>query len=269
MIIDTHVHYNLSPLYEEWQTFRKESKTAGIGASIVVGTDTESNIKAVEISTQEPELFCTVGYHPTDTKLENIDEAIKTLETLLRTQKKIVAIGECGLDYFHLSKDSQTAVQEKRQQKILFGKQIQLAKQYNLPLSIHCRDAQQDLMDTLNHFSKDDGIMPQAVLHCMSGTVDYLKQALDLGFYISFAGNVTYKNAELLRTLALNTPKDRILVETDAPFLAPQSKRGQTNHPQNIIETVTFLADLLHLDFYELSEITTQNAAQLFRLKLA
>ena len=264
MIIDTHVHYNLDPLYADWQRYWKEAQAAGVSKSIVVGTDAQSNARAIEIAHQDPNLFCAVGYHPTDTPASSTHTKIQQLRTLIEHHKdSLVAIGECGLDYLHIPKD-QNAEQEKHRQKLLFGEHIALAKTYDLPLIIHCRDAYDDLLDVLNHFSKSDGKTPRAVLHCMSGSIEYLNKALELGFYISFAGNVTYKNADSIRELARHTPHNRLLIETDAPFLAPQSKRGNINEPAYIAETSAFLADFLSMEKDLFEEITNENSMRFF-----
>ncbi|HZZ99074.1 MAG TPA: TatD family hydrolase [Candidatus Saccharimonadia bacterium] len=262
MITDTHVHYNLDPLNAEWQRYWAEAQADGVTTSIVVGVNAQTNAKVVELVKNESRLFCTVGLHPEE-QPANLEEEVAALEALAKNSKKVVAIGECGLDYFRLPADQPD---EKRRQKELFGAQIELAKKLDLPLVIHCRDAYDDLLDTVHHFSMSDGKAPRAVLHCMSGTLAYLHEALKLGWYMSFAGNLTYKSAHSIRELAIHTPLDRLLVETDAPFLAPQSHRGNINEPKFITETVATLAELHSMTPEKMAALTSQNAAAFFRL---
>lgn len=259
MIIDTHVHYNLEPLVVDWRKYWNDAQIAGVGKSIVVGTDPETNKKAMEIASQDPNLFAAVGIHPHEGK-NSIDEQIQELNDLIKKNKDhIVAIGECGLDYFRTPEDQLESV--RQHQKTLFEKQVLLAKQYNLPVIIHCRDAYDDMLSILKSHS---GI--RFVLHCMSGTVEYLQAAVELGGYISFAANVTYKTADLIRELAKATPQDRLLVETDAPFLPPQQLRGKMNDPANIVETVAMLAETRGISKDECEAITTANAESIFGL---
>jgi TatD DNase family protein len=262
MIIDTQVHYNLDPLHADWQRFWQEAQIAGVDTSIVVGVNRETSAMAIEMSAKEPNLFCTVGIHPEETPAD-LQNEISAIEALARSSKKVVAIGECGLDYFRMPADKPD---EKRRQKQLFGAQIALAKKLDLPIVIHCRDAHDDLLDTIHHFSMNDGKAPRALLHCMSGSLAYLDAALKFGFYISFAGNLTYPSAHSIRELALHTPLDRLLVETDAPFLAPQTHRGQTNEPRFIVDTVAELASLHSMTAEKMAALTRKNARRFFSL---
>lgn len=269
MIIDTHVHYNLEPLNTDWNILWGEAQSEGIGSSIVVGTNRATSEIALEICQDEAKLYCSVGVHPEE-DLKEFGPEMEMLQQLIDSKqnkkKKIVAIGECGLDYSKLPQDAPAQTVEKKRQKALFGKQIELAKRNNLPLIIHCRDAYDDLLDTIHHFSMTDGKAPRAILHCMSGTIEYLDKALALGFYISYAGNITFKNAENIRELARHTPLDRVLVETDAPFLAPQSNRGKTNQPKFILDTVDALAALYSIKADKMAKITAENAKKAFHL---
>ena len=284
-MIDTHCHLNLSPLQEDALHVRQLAQQQGVTELIVIGTDISTSKEALSIASSLPKTWASLGIHPDAANPQHAIDAqqIATWKeqlTALLPHEKVVAIGECGLDYVDLHNASKEIAQRiKNQQKQLFGMQIQLAKSFHIPLSIHCRntksikdepqhslDAYTDLIDTLEHFSKDDGVIPTFVLHCMSGNLAYLQSGLRLGGYISFAGNITYSSAGLLRELLHNTPHDRILLETDAPFLSPQSKRGTPNTPGNIKETYEFVANELEISFLDLEEMVISNAKNIFHL---
>lgn len=270
MIIDTHVHYNLEPLSSDWKTYWKHAQEAGVGKSIVIGTDSQTSKLAVEIAQQDDNLYAAIGIHPdecADVSKNNMHMTM--LKDLLDRDQdklhKIVAVGECGLDYYRLPEDQQEQALIKQNQKHMFDLQIMLARQYHLPVIIHCRDMHENAYnDVLSILKAHPGT--QFVLHCMSGSREYLQEALALGGNISFAGNLTYKNAEALRNLAQQTPKNRILLETDAPFLPPQNKRGKTNEPAFIIETAQELAKVLDISQQECEKLTTANAKRVFHL---
>lgn len=270
MIIDTHAHYNLDPFFPNWKEYWQTAQKSGIEISVIPGADIQTSKRSVEIAQQEDGLYAMVGVHPHEANnFKNTPELLEVwkneLEDLIH-HPKVVAVGECGLDYFRLPTGLEEQRTEKNMQKRLFGIHIQLAKKHNLPLSIHCRDAYTDLLDTLNHFSKEDGKFPKGVLHCASGDLAYLKAALEMGMYVGFAGNITYKNAENIRTLAINTPIERVLIETDMPYLPPASKRGQVNRPEYICETYTYISQLLKIEQKELEKQIEDNTRRFFSL---
>lgn len=259
MIIDTHVHYNLDPFFPTWKTYWDEAQKNGVEKSIVVGTDEQSNQRAIEIAQSEPNLYAAIGVHP-EYVSEHNDFALQMtkVESLL-PNKKIVAIGECGLDYFRLPQ-TQMGEEIKKLQQELFIHHIELSKKHHLPLIIHCRDAYADMITTLKTHK------PKFVLHCMSGDLEYLKQALELGGYISFAGNVTYPKAIVIQELACHTPLNRMFIETDAPYLPPQTHRGDTCRPSYIAETAQYLAKLLNISRDKLEAQTSANAMEFFNI---
>jgi len=257
-MIDTHVHYNLDPIYPTWKTYWLEARSAGITTSIVVGTDDQSNTRAIELAQHNPHFFAAVGIHPesAEHKENNTLQCMK-VEHLLSSSSRIIAIGECGLDYYRLL-PSQKNEYHKEHQKNLFIQQIELAQRHNLPLIIHCRDAYDDMLTILRKHK------PHFVLHCMSGNMEYLQEALALGGYISFAGNITYPKATIIQELAQHTPLDRILLETDAPYLAPQTHRGKICHPAYIADTYVYTAKLLNITPQELAQHVTKNTHACF-----
>lgn len=282
-MIDTHCHLNLPPLRDEVNSVWSRAQEVGVTRAIVIGTDINTSRDSVEIASTLEGVSASIGIHPDVVKLEHEkDQEIwqewrDTLEELAASNK-VVAIGECGLDYVELQTIGQEdAIKLKNMQKALFGLHIKLAKKHQLPLSIHCRNtrsqkdlpkhdlnAYKDMFDAMEHFCKDDGLLPKFVLHCMSGDIEYLESGLKRGGFISFAGNVTYPTAESLRELLRATPLNRLLLETDAPFLTPQSGRGTTNEPAKISETYSFVGNLLGLSVDKLDETVTANAKNLF-----
>ncbi len=283
-MIDTHCHLNLSPLSDDLANVWQRAQNAGVLETIVIGTEMNSSIQALSIASKLLGVSAAVGIHPdvihpgVTSKDITLEEWETELDKLAQ-DKKVVAIGECGLDYVELHQiNEEEAKTLKNLQKQLFGVHIKLAKKLGLPLSIHCRNtrgakdqpkhglnAYHDLFDTLEHFSKDDGVFPRFVLHCMSGDLEYLEQGLKRGGFISFAGNVTYPSAANLRELLKATPLDRLLLETDAPFLSPQASRGQTNEPAKVAETYAFVAQELDISIDELDKIVHDNAKKLFK----
>lgn len=259
MIIDTHVHYNLDPFFPTWKTYWNEAQENGVEKSIVVGTDEQSNQRAIEIVQSELNLYAAVGIHPEYVSEHNdFVLQITKVESLL-SNSKIVAIGECGLDYYRLPQ-TQEGEDIKKKQKELFIHHIELSKKHNLPLIIHCRDAYADMIALLTTHQ------PKFVLHCMSGDLEYLKKSLALGGYISFAGNVTYPKATIIQELARHTPLNRMFIETDAPYLPPQMHRGETCQPSYIAETVQCVAELLNMNRDKLEVQTSANAVEFFNI---
>jgi TatD DNase family protein len=228
---------------------------------MIVGTDVATSTIAIQLAKKYPQLWASVGIHPEEARAGQIEQMKQELDNLV-AHGGVNAVGECGLDY--------SGEADHEAQKELFLLHAELAYKHYLPLLIHCRntrrsdeivlyDAYSDLLELL-HCQP----IPKFVLHCVSGPVPYVKKALELGAYVSFAGNVTYPNAHAIREILKVVPIDRLLVETDAPFLSPQSKRGQTNEPAFVVETGYFIADFLGKSFEEIDAATTRNALQFF-----
>ena len=251
-IFDTHCHYALSPLKENWQTYWQEAQAAGVKKSLVVGVDPDTTTELLELALQTENLWISVGCHPGNCQIGVKVEPgqIKSALKKYLPGQKILAVGETGLDFFGLDKSQAEFEQLKNIQLELFQAQIELAIEYRLPLILHVRDqeAQMDNKDNayalvIKTLQKYDFGDKSVIFHCFSGSEAYLKSALALPHsYISLAGNVTYKNARSLQALAAMIPLDRVLVETDAPFLSPGKYRGQRPcEPAFIRETVEFL----------------------------
>ena len=248
--IDTHSHLNFPDFSEDYPDVIARAKKAGIVAIINVGADLPTSKRAVELAQKEDLCYATVGIHPTNTNNPK-DEDYQKLEELAQ-KKKVVAVGEIGLDYFHNSIP-------KEIQKRSFEIQILLAKKLNLPVIIHNRDAHQDVLAILEEKEVKKGVM-----HCFSGDINLAKKVLSLGLHISFTGNLTYKKNEGLRAAAKEIPLKKLLLETDCPYLPPQSRRGIRNEPGFLVYTAEGLAKIKGISLEELGEITTNNARELF-----
>ncbi len=256
MIIDTHTHLNDKRFFDDLPDVLSRAKDAGICASIIPGADPSELERAVTLCETYNNLFFSVGVHPYD--CQNYDRSY--LERFI-THPKCVAVGECGLDYYRLPKDEAEKDEEKRVQKEVFIDQIDLAIQYKKPLIIHIREASQDSLEILlqNHAARVGG-----VLHCFNASESLLPLSKK-GFYYGIGGVVTFKNAKKLVEILPKIPPERILFETDAPYLTPHPHRGERNEPAYTKLVAQKVAEILNIDEEKLEEIVLQNSKQLFR----
>jgi len=265
MLIDTHAHLDFPDFDNDRGQVIWQTKKAGIGKIVNVGSSLEGAKKSVELAQKYKEIYAAVGVHPHNTwDKENIKEFAEVLRELAK-QPKVVAIGECGLDYFQLPEEGNQQSTIKKRQKETFLVQIKLAQELNLPVIIHCRSAQNEILDLLVSYTSISN-RPRGVFHCFSGDREFLNQVLKMGFYIGFCGNLTFKNAKNLWEIAKIAPLERILIETDSPFLSPEPYRGLRNTPKNVKLIAEFLAQLRGRNLEEISKITTENAEKLFRI---
>ena len=249
MLIDTHCHLFFDEIKEDLSSVLKRAADLGVTKFICVGTNIEDSKESYNLALNYENIFSTAGVHPHDTEevAENyIDELYKLLKN-----KKVVAVGEIGLDYFKELSD--ISVQKK-----IFAEQLELAQKINKPIVFHNRDSDDDIVNTLSEFPNIYG-----VAHCFSSTYDVAKKLIDMGFYISFSGNLTFKNSHL-PDVAKRLPIDRLLVETDSPFLSPVPHRGKTNEPGRARFVADLLARLHNLSINEVAQITTTNAKAIF-----
>lgn len=264
-MIDAHCHLNFQAFEIDLDKVIKEAQEAGVDTIVNVGTKIDSSQKAIELAQKYEGLYAAVGIHPHHAdKLE--DNWLEELENLAKNEK-VIAIGECGLDYFSYKTNGIT---DKKLQKELFQKQIELAIKLKLPLQIHNRQAGDDILEILNHY-KNSLPTPPGVFHCFSGSEDFLKKVLNLGFYIGYDGNVTYKGiakgeAVSLQDLVKLTPVERILTETDAPYLSPVPLRGLRNTPKNVIITSNFIADLKQIEHQVFVDLVDNNFKLIFKI---
>ncbi|HOW88215.1 MAG TPA: TatD family hydrolase [Candidatus Omnitrophota bacterium] len=253
-LADTHLHLHFPQYDADRAEIIRRAIEGGVRHFLNIGTDLEDSKKAIAIAEEYPEVYAAVGYHPHETKHAR-DAELAGLEKLL-SHPKVVAIGEVGLDYFH--EHSPREVQQK-----LLRTFLSWYDQHRKPIIIHCRDAYAELLTVLQEHGKAPY---RGVLHCYSSDAKTMKKFLDLGFHIAFGGALTYKKNDPLREACAVCPKDRLLLETDAPYLAPQSKRGQRNEPLFMIETAEYTAKLHKMDLAEIAHLTTENAKGLFGL---
>ena len=253
MAIDTHAHIFDEAFEEDRDEVINRIIEANINKVVVVGFSKETNILALELAKKHDFIYSTAGYHPSEAN--NIVETdIQALESFIN-ENKVYAIGECGLDYYWVKDNID-------KQKWLFNEQIKLAIKYDLPLVIHCRDAVADVYEIL----KDYKGQVRFVMHCYSGSVEMAREFVKLGGYISLGGPVTFKNAKTPKEVAVDVPLDRLLIETDCPYLAPTPYRGKRNEPAYVRNVLNEIALLREMEVNVLENILEQNSINFFKL---
>ncbi len=256
MIIDTHCHLADAKFRDDVEAVIARASAAGVAQIISVGAigPIENDRLTVEIAERHPDVFAVVGVHPHDAK-DCTPERIAQLRSLAAS-KKVVAIGESGLDFHYMH--SPPAAQEAS-----LRAHLALAAELGLPIVIHCRDAERRLVEIV----RETGIPPRGgVIHCFTGDADAAREFLALGFCISFSGIITFKNSAPIRVAASIVPDDRVMVETDSPYLAPEPYRGQRNEPSYVTRTLEMLANLRRTSPTTLGAQVIANAARVFRL---
>src|SRR5919202_5179007 len=257
-LIDTHVHINLDVFQGDLEAVRNRWREAGVVKLVHSCVEPAEVAGTQALADQFPELSLTVCLHPLDAQKWTPQMATQIV-SLARSDARVVAIGEMGLDFFK--------AENQQAQKAVFEAQLAIAKELDLPVIIHCRDAAAAMRDLLQEFWERNGAV-RGVMHCWGGTPEETQWFLDLGFYISFSGIVTFKNAQSIQASAVMVPSDRLLIETDCPFLAPVPKRGKRNEPAYVRHVAECVARLRNVSLEALAQETTQNACQLFRLTL-
>jgi TatD DNase family protein len=252
-LIDSHCHINDPKFDGEVDQIVNNFLNSGVDKAICIGCCIESSRDVVELSKKYDSVYCAIGVHPSD--CDKYDEQI--FEDMIKNRhEKVVAIGEIGLDYYW-TKDN------KEEQKRVFDSQIKLAKKYNLPIVIHCRDAFGDTLEVLEqNMPLNNGV----VFHCYSGSWQFAERLLKMGVKFSFTGTVTYKNAKNVQEVASNLPLDSFFFETDSPYLTPVPYRGERNEPKHVVEVCKFVANLRGMEYQELEKITDENAKKFFKI---
>ncbi|KFZ26954.1 MAG: putative deoxyribonuclease YcfH [Candidatus Izimaplasma bacterium HR2] len=253
MLVDTHVHLNSKKYKDNLPQVISRAHEAGVELMIVVGFDHETNLRAIELAEKYPFIYATVGYHPTDArhvKPRDYEILSKQLK-----HEKVVGIGECGLDFYWDKEyvDKQIEV---------FRKQIELSIEFDKPLIIHMRDASEATYNVLSEYKNLKGIM-----HCYSGSPEMAKEFLKLGFHISLGGPVTFLNGRVPKEVAKIVPIDKLLIETDAPYLSPHPFRGKTNEPARVKLVAEEIARLRDVSYTSIAKTTANNAYKLFNIK--
>ena len=255
MLFDSHCHLNDKQLLDDIDDVIKSANEAGVTHFLVIGWDIESSKKAIELAESYPNIYACVGVHPTDVKKIYYTDLLE-LEKLLN-HPKVKALGEIGLDYYW-EKDPN----EREKQKEYFIKQIELADKYNLPVVIHNRDSIEDCLNIVKEHTPKYG----AVVHCFSGSVEVEKEFTKLGLYISLGGPVTFKNAKTPKEVAKHVSLDKLLLETDCPYLTPHPYRGTRNEPKYIKLVAEEIASLKGISVDEVIQKTHQNTLKLFKI---
>ncbi len=263
MFVDSHAHIDGEEFDADRDEVVERARAAGVRAILNVGTgDPHSGCleRAVRLAEKYEDVYAAVGVHPHDASLFD-EDAKKRLCELVKSSARVIAWGEIGLD-FHYD-NSPREVQRR-----VFERQMNLAREAGLPVIIHSRDADDETVEILReHLS--DGTHPGGIMHCFGGSVKMAESVLELGMLISFAGNVTFKKAEPLREVARMIPLERLLIETDCPYLTPVPFRGRRNEPAFVADTARFLAELRGLEVNELGDITSANFARFFQLEIS
>jgi TatD DNase family protein len=263
MFVDSHAHLDGKQFDSDREQVIARAREAGVRTMVAIGNgDGPPNLDAgIQLAEKYPFMYATIGIHPHEARLAD-DAAYETMERLAR-HPKVIAWGEIGLDYYYDHSPRET-------QKMVFSRQMELAAAANLPIVVHCRpsdgsdDAWKNCLGLVQNQWAAKGI--GGILHCFTGTWPQAKQALDMGFMISFAGNLTFPKAQQIRDAALEVPLDRMLIETDAPYLAPVPHRGKRNEPAFVKETARRLGELRGLSMEDVGEQTTQNFYNFFKL---
>ena len=254
---DTHAHYDDDKFNEDREAVIEKIFNAGVTKCINMGCDIESSKKAIEIATNHDFIYAAVGLHPEEIPQseEELWKTILQIKNLAVQNKKVVAIGEIGLDYYW-NKET------KELQKQAFIKQIELANELRVPVSIHTRDAIDDMISIIRNYKIENS----GVLHCCPFNRELVKHGVDNGLYIGFGGTSTFKNSKNAKEIVNMIPDDRILIETDSPYLSPEPKRGTRNDSSNLHYIVEKLAEYKNIDPEKMAKLTYENATRLFRI---
>jgi TatD DNase family protein len=253
MLVDSHAHLELEDFDEDREQVMTRAREAGVDLIITVGINLADCRRAIEIAEMYDPVYAAIGIHPHDVK--EISQETYDILSELAQREKVVAYGEIGLDFFRNYAPREMQIRR-------FGEQLDLAKSLDLPVIIHDRQAHKETIDMLRGWKG----RKRGIVHCFSGDYNLARQCLDLGFYISIPGTVTYPKAEEIRDVVKRVPLSALLVETDAPFLAPQSHRGKRNEPAYIIHAAEKIAEIKGVSLHEVEAATTGNAWDVFAL---
>lgn len=258
MIFETHCHLFDEAFKDDLKQVISRAQEANVKKMLVLGDDIINSKKAIAIAVGNEGVYAAVGVFPTACHNLNLEETLVKLEELIKSSSKIKCIGEIGLDYYY-EKDEKL----KEEQRKFFIAQLHLADKYNLPVSIHARDCISDIYQIL----KDNMPKKGAIMHCFSSSVEMMNEFIKLGAYISLGGPVTFKNAKTPKEVALSVPLNKLLVETDSPYLSPTPLRGQRNEPKNITYVIKEIAMIKGMTFDEIAKATYENALRILEIK--
>ena len=254
-IFDSHCHLDDAKFEENYKEIVNRANQNDVSFITTIGINKETSEKAIRIAIENNNIYATIGLYPEYCNEDEVD--LSFIENLIEQygKEKIVAIGEIGLDYHREETNKENQIKH-------FIKQIELANKYDLPIAIHNRNADMDVLSVIKNHKINRGFL----MHCFSSSLEVAKEVIKLGGYISFSGTVTFKNAKNLVEVAKFVPEDRILVETDAPYLSPEPLRGRINEPANVKYTAQKIADIREMSLEKFAEITTNNAKRFYRI---
>ena len=255
MLFDSHAHLNDARFDEDREALIQKLQEEHVDLVLNPGADIETSISSVELANKYDFIYAAVGVHPHDVK-DLDDTAIDTLRKLATENEKVVAIGEIGLDYYWNKEN-------KGLQKIAFIEQIKMANELQLPIVIHTREAVMDTLEIL----KDNKVQKKGIFHCCPLNRELVKEGLKLGFYISFAGPITFKNSKNANEIIEMVPMDKVLIETDSPYLSPEPLRGRRNDPRNVKYMAKKIAEVKKITLEEVASVTYKNAKDVFNIK--
>lgn len=260
MLIDSHAHLDTTSYDSDREEVISRALAAGVGLMLeIAGSDVGKGSlePGIALAEKYPFIFAAVGLHPHEASIFNNELESRLAE--LAKHPKVIGWGEIGLDYYYDNSPREI-------QRNVFRRQIELAKETGLPVIIHTRDAEDDTIAILREYFSSGTSYDTGIIHCFTGTQRLADAALELGFLISFSGVLTFKTADELRSVAVSVPRNKLLVETDCPFLSPVPYRGKRNEPSYVVETAKVLAGIQNLDFDDLAAVTTSNFLRLFKL---
>jgi TatD DNase family protein len=253
-MIDTHAHIDGKEYFEDLNEVCAEAFDEGLEAIIIPAIEPKDFKRVLNTTVLSPKLFAAIGIHPHNA-INATEENLALVEELSRNNPKVVAIGETGLDYFYNFAPHETQIQS-------FERHIEIAKRLNLPLIIHNRDSNEDMIRILEE-NRDEDL--KGVMHCFSGDMDFLKRVIDCGLYVSFTGNITFKKIDM-DDIVRAVPNDKIMLETDSPYMTPAPNRGKRNKPSNVKFVAGKIAEIKSISINEVKKMTTENAKRLFKL---
>jgi len=258
--LDSHCHLTADRFDDDRDDVLRRAVLAGVDTLVAIGSGygVQGNAEAIALAEARDEVFATAGIHPHEAA--ELDDSVRASLRGWLAHPKVVAVGECGLDYYYMNSPREAQLRA-------FGEQVALARELDLPVTIHVRsDDSTAYDDLLSIWQGEGGGALEGVLHCYTGSLDFARRGVDAGLYVSFSGIVTFKKSHELRDVARGLPLDRLMVETDAPFLAPEGQRGRRNEPAFLPRVGETLAELHELPVDEVARITSANARRLYRL---
>jgi len=274
-LVDSHAHLDFEAFHEDFGAVLERAEAAGVTKMLSIGVSLVTSSAAIALAESHSHIFATVGVHPEESSNLDLNTLHAELMSLAKGSRRVVGIGETGLDYYQAGgnelngapRDAATFTGEAKERQInIFKTHIEVAKHLALPLIVHVRNgADEEAVNTAFEVLKNSG-HTKGVIHCFTLGPDWAKRFVELGFHIGFTGIITYKNATEIREAVAATPPDRILIETDCPFLAPQKYRGQRNEPSYVVEVAEKIAEIKSLPLAKVAEQTTINVEKLFNI---